>query len=61
MKNSKLLIVLLSVLLCVSCGGDTKIPGQVGLKYTEEIYILKDGTPCVIIRGGSHSGLVGKY
>ena len=59
MKNSKLLIVLLSVLLCVSCGGEKKERVQIKLEYTEEGYTLKNGTPCVIIRGGSHSGLVG--
>lgn len=28
-------------------------------KYTEEPYNLKDGTSCVILRGGTHSGMIG--
>ena len=51
-KYSLIGIILISL---ISCEANT----QVRKKYREESYILNDGTPCIIIHGGTHSGMVG--
>jgi hypothetical protein len=33
--------------------------GVGGYQYREQYYVLKDGTQCIIIRGGSHSNIMG--
>ena len=50
--------IFLLVVFVVGCTmeGSTVVPPT---QYREEPYILSDGTPCVIIRGGTHSRMVG--
>lgn len=59
MKNYKRSTFALSILIALLCAGCSKVESVERKKYREEPYILKDGTPCTIIRGGSHSGMVG--
>ena len=54
-KSRMLLAVILTVGL-VGCGLSTE-PERA--TYSEESYTLKDGTTCTIIRGGTHSNMVG--
>lgn len=49
--------VILTPIMYVKVIENTKISSKV--KYKAISYILPNGTPCFIIRGGTHSGYIG--
>jgi hypothetical protein len=59
MKNLNKGTLALSILIALLCAGCSEEETVEREKYREEPYTLEDGTPCTIIHGGSHSGMVG--
>jgi ABC-type oligopeptide transport system substrate-binding subunit len=60
-KKALSLVVALTVLLVAGCSESSAVdkPKYREEQYREEPHTMKDGTRCVIIRGGSYSGIVG--
>ena len=65
MNKKELILVIIGVLVLskgIDMLNDISIDAHASGSYPhyrEIPYTLSDGTPCVIIRGGSHSGMVG--
>lgn len=57
MNKSVTLLITLSIFFIASCSEPSNATPH--SKYSEEQYTLQNGTPCIIIRGGTHSGMVG--
>jgi hypothetical protein len=56
-----LYVVLLACVLLVGCGGSNLVDGKGKpyKKYRFEPIHLPDGTPCYVVKGGTHSGYIG--